>query len=303
MSFSSDVKTELCKELPDRRCCALAEAYGILLYCNTFSADRIKIVTGSAAFAARLPRLFKRAFGLAFDGVSGREGAGKKNLTITGPDKIARIFDLFGYDASLSLSHHINLGLLEEDCCRTAFIRGAFLAGGSITDPAKRYHLELVTDHYSVSRETLSLLQEMGFSPKDAARGGNYITYFKQSETIEDLLTTIGAPVAAMDIMSAKIEKDMRNTVNRKVNCDTANADKVVSASQEQLAAIRRIEAGPGLDTLPDKLQEAALLRIANPEASLADLALLSDPPVSKSCLSHRMKKLLALGSIPGSEE
>ena len=134
---------------------------------------------------------------------------------------------------------------------------------------------------------------EMGFSPKEAQRKGDYLLYFKKSEHIEDLLTTIGAPVSAMEIMSAKIEKDMKNSINRKVNCDSANADKVVEAAAKQLEAIKRIDRLYGLDSLPDKLQQAALLRYANPEASLADLATLSYPPVSKSCLSHRLKKLL----------
>lgn len=174
-----------------------------------------------------------------------------------------------------------------------SFLRGAFLAGGSVTDPSKNYHLELITAHYSVSREAYSILAEMGFQPREISRGGNYILYFKKSEAIEDLLTTLGASHAAMGIMSAKVEKSMNNSINRKVNCDTANADKVVAAAQEQLDAIKRIEREYGLDALPEKLQEAALLRIANPEASLADLAVLSYPPVTKSCLSYRLKKIV----------
>ena len=117
--------------------------------------------------------------------------------------------------------------------------------------------------------------------------------YRENKEAIEAFLTKIGAPCAAMDIMSAKVEKSMNNSINRKVNCDTANADKVVAAAQEQIDAIRRIERDYGLDVLPEKLQSAALLRIANPEASLADLATLSYPPVTKSCLNYRLKKLM----------
>ena len=123
-------------------------------------------------------------------------------------------------------------------------------------------------------------------------RGANYVTYLKQSEAIADFLTAVGAPVAALDVMSAKVERDMRNEINRKVNCDTANADKTVAAAQEQLAAIRAVEQEYGLEGL----QQAALLRIANPEASLADLAMLSSPAVTKSCLSHRLKRLVELG-------
>lgn len=292
MSFSSDTKAELCRAPVQKHCCAMAEAYGILLYCNMFTADEIRIVTSSALLVERLPRLFKRAFNVGFDSVPSAEIVGKQTLSITNKEHIRQIFASYGYEAKGILAHHVNLGALEENCCKASFLRGAFLAGGSITNPSKSYHLELVTDHYNVSRETFSILLELGFSPKDASRGGNHVIYFKQSEAIEDFFTLIGATVSAMDIMSAKIEKDMRNAVNRRVNCDSANADKIVLAAQDQLDAIRRIEHIEGLDELPDKLREAALLRIANPEASLTDLAALAIPPVSKSCISHRLRRL-----------
>lgn len=295
MSFSSDTKAELCRAPLHRKCCAVAEAYGVLLYCNLFTASEIRIVTSSSEFAERLPKLFKKAFGCSFDPVPNFEVKGKTCFSISSSDTIDQIFAAYGYQKDSILAHHINLGVLEELCCKNSFLRGAFLAGGSITDPEKSYHLELVTAHYNVSRETFSFLLELGMSPKDASRSGNYITYFKQSSAIEVFLTMLGAPVSAMEIMSAKVEKDMRNTINRRVNCDSANADKIVSAAQEQLDAIRRIEKTAGLDDLPDKLREVALARIANPEASLADLAALTQPPVSKSCVSHRMKKLMEL--------
>lgn len=292
MSFSSEAKSELCRIPPGKKCCAVAEAYGALLYCNCFTQTQIRFITASEDFAQRLPKLFRRAFGLDFDRVPGRDAPGKKSLFITDCEKIAAIFEVFGYDARSSLSHHINLPLVENDCDRQAFLRGAFLAGGSVTDPTLRYHLELATSHVSVCHETHSLLLEMGFEPKDAARGGNLLTYFKQSSAIEDFFTTIGATTASMSIMEAKVEKDMRNAVNRKVNCDTANADKTVAASMGQLEALRALDEAVGIANLPDKLRDAALLRIANPEASLADLSLLSNPRVTKSCLSHRLKKL-----------
>ena len=187
--------------------------------------------------------------------------------------------------------------MLEEYCCRASFIRGAFLAGGSVTDPEKRYHLELATPHHSVSRETYSVLIEMGFSPREAERGGNSLLYFKQADAIADFFTTIGATNTAMGIMTAKVEKDMRNTITRRVNCDSANADKVVNAAQEQLDAIRFIVKEYSIDALPEPLKDAALLRIANPEASLSDLAKLSYPPVTKSCISHRLKKIMSIAS------
>lgn len=295
MSFSSDTKAELCRTALHKKCCAIAEAYGVLLYCNTFSGAEIRIMTSSSEFAERLPKLFQKAFNCYFDAKPNFEVKGKQCFSISSPDTVSRIFETYGYEKDSLLAHHINLSVLEDACCKNSFLRGAFLAGGSISDPEKSYHLELVTPHFNVSRETYSILLELGFSPKDAARGGNYITYFKQSDTIEDFLTHMGAPVSAMEIMSARVEKDMRNTINRRVNCDSANADKVVLAAQEQLDAIRRIENTSGLESLPDKLREAALLRIANPEASLTDLAALAQPPVSKSCISHRIRKLLEL--------
>jgi len=294
MSFSGQVKAELCKLPPHRTCCARAESYGVLLYANTFSAREIRIITASPEFAQRLPKLFKKAFGFGFDTVTEHSDTGGKNIfIIQDTAKIAAIFDTYGYDAESTLVHHINLSVLEDECCRAAFMRGAFLAGGSITDPEKRYHLELVTDHKTVSGEAFSILLEMGFSPKDTVRAGHFVTYFKQSEAIEDFFTTIGASASAMDIMSAKVEKDMRNAINRRVNCDSANADKIVSAAQAQLDTIRALEREVGLENLPPDLSEIALLRVANPEASLSDLAMLADPPVSKSCINHRLRKLM----------
>ena len=193
------------------------------------------------------------------------------------------------------MAHHINLGVLESDCCKTAFLRGAFLAGGSVTDPHKNYHLELITGHFNVSNELVSMLFEMGFSARNSRRSGNCVTYLKQSEAIEDLLTTIGAPVSAMEIMNAKVEKDMRNSINRKVNCDTANVEKTVNAAIAQIEAIRSLEESGTLDGLGEKFRETARLRVEHPEASIAELAAMSDPPVTKSCLNHRLRKIMEL--------
>ena len=290
MSFSGDAKAELCRVPLNRACCAVAEAYGVLLFAYQFSAREIRVITGCAPFAKRLPRLMKKAFGLDFDTVS---GGAKTTLSITDAQKIRTIFDAFGYDADSTLVSHVNLGVLEEECCRVSFVRGAFLSGGSITDPSKRCHLELVTDHKNVAGETVSLLQEMGFSPRVTARAGHQVIYFKQSEAAEDFFTTIGASGAAMTLMSAKVEKEMRNAVNRQINCDSANADKTVSAAQAQLDRIRELDREYGLEALPRELAELALLRIANPAASLSDLAQLADPPVTKSCINHRLRKLM----------
>lgn len=294
MSFSYGTKAELCRDPISRKCCAVAESYGLLLYCNTFTQKEIRIITESRELAQRLPKLFRRAFNLTFDTIPGEsEKAGKQIFVISSPDKLRAIFAAFGFSEGGMLAHHLNLSVLEDDCCRPSFLRGAFLAGGSVTDPAKRYHLELVTDHYNVSRETYSLLLEMGFEPKEARRKGNFVVYFKQSAAIEDFLTTIGAPLSAMELMSQKIEKDMRNAVNRKVNCDTANVSKTVDAAILQIEAIEKLSRKTGLDSLPDKLRATAEMRLNNPEMSLAELAEAS--MLTKSCLNHRLRKLVEL--------
>ena len=292
MSFSSDAKAELCRVPLTRRCCARAEAYGVLLYAGGFSPTEVRIVTESEDFAARLPKLFQKAFGVRFDA---QESGGKSIFRITDGQKLAVILETLGYDPDQHYALHVNFALLEEECCRASFLRGAFLAGGSVTDPLKRYHLELATPHLQAGREVEALLRDMGYEPKNVQRQGNGVTYFKQSDQIEDFLTLIGAPVAAMSVMSAKLEKDLRNSVNRRLNCDSANLDKAVDAALLQVEAIQRYSAIHGLDALPDKLRETARLRAENPELTLAQLAALCDPPVTKSCLNHRLRKLMEL--------
>ena len=293
MSFALEVKSELCRTPLSRRCCAQAEAYGVLLYCNTFHAEQARIVTEHEAFAQRLPLLFKKAFKLTFDRFP--QGGGKQTFSIENPAKLAVLHQAFGSDPR-ALALHLNFAMVEEACCRSALLRGAFLAGGSVTDPRKGYHLELATSHHSVSREVLALMRELGLEAKSSQRKGNMVLYFKQSDRIEDFLTCIGAPVSAMEVMNAKLEKDLRGKVNRRVNCDAANLDKAVEAALAQVEAIRRLEGDGRLLTLPDKLQEAARLRLAHPEDTLSQLAEQCDPPATKSALNHRLRKLVELG-------
>ena len=233
LSFSASAKAEICKEVPQSGCCALAQCFGILLFCNSFTETQIKIITESQDFARLLPRLFRKAFSVSFDTLPEEGAAGKLVFVIRGPEKIAAIMSAFGFDTGSTLSLHINLPIVEEDCCKAAFLRGAFLAGGSVTSPAKAYHLELATTHRIVSRECDALIREtLGFSPKTASRSGAQVLYLKQSELISDFLTYLGAPVAAMGIMEARLEKELNNQVNRCCNCDDANTSKVVEAAQ-----------------------------------------------------------------------
>lgn len=301
MSFASEVKAELCRSKFTRKCCTQAEACGVLLYCNRFSPREVRIVTESQAFAHRLPALFHKAFGLSFD-EKGDPDSPKQVFLIHAPEKLALLWDRCAFDPT-GPAHHINFGQLEETHCRQAFLRGAFLAGGSVTDPLKGYHLELSTTHRSVSREMTALLLDLGYAPKEVTRKANYITYFKQSEAVEDLLTAIGAPVSAMELMNAKAEKLLRNGVNRRVNCEAANVDKTVDAAMEQRRAIQVLRQAGVLEELTPKLQEAARLREENPELSLAQLAGLCVPPVTKSSLSHRLRKLIELSKKQGGED
>ena len=297
ISFSASAKAEICRSVPNKQCCALAQSFGVLLYCNSFHADGIRIITESREFAQILPELFWRAFHVEFDLFPSLVAPGKLVFQIMDPDKIALIMDSFGFHPQDTLALHVNLPLVEEDCCKTAFLRGAFLAGGSVTDPIKGYHMELATTHAAVARETFVLIQEvLNLPPKMAARGGGHVLYFKQSDLISDVLTYFGAPVAAMGIMEAKLEKELNNKVNRRCNCDDANTSKVVEAAQEQLNAIRILRERGMLEGLPKKLQQAAAAREGHPESSLTELAAMMEPPITKPAMNHRLKKLVELG-------
>ena len=296
VSFSAGAKAEVCKIFPNRDCCALAECFGILLYCNSFNAEGIKIITESRDFAMLLPKLFKRAFNLSFDMFPSMEAPGKLIFQIIDPEKTEAIMEAFGFDLTDTLALHVNLPLVEDDCCKAAFLRGAFLAGGSVTDPEKGYHMEIATTHKSVARETYMLMHEsMDFYPKTAERGGGQVLYLKNSDLVSDFLTFLGAPVSAMGIMEAKLEKELNNKVNRRCNCDDANTSKVVEAAQEQLAAIRTLREKGLLDKLPPKLQQAAIAREENPESALSELAGMMDPPITKPAMNHRLKKLVQM--------
>ena len=294
-SFSSAARAEICRELPHKHCCAKAQCFGILLFCNSFQDDGIKIITESREFACILPKLFKKAFDLDFDSYPSLASSGKLVFLIRDPEKLSEIMEAFGFSAGDTLALHVNYPIVEEECCKVSFLRGAFLAGGSVTDPGKGYHMELATTHHSVARETELLVREvMDFAPKTALRGGAQVLYLKQSEQISDFLTRLGAPVAAMGIMEARLEKELNNKVNRRCNCDDANTSKVVEAAQEQFAVIRVLRERGILEGLPEKLKQAAYAREQNPSASLSELAAMMEPPITKPAMNNRMKKLAA---------
>ena len=296
LSFSAAAKEEVCRSFPHSHCCALAQCFGILLFGNSFGVDGIRIITESRDFAYILPKLFKKAFDVQFDSYPSLAAPGKLVFQIWEEEKIALIMDAFGFDPQDTLSLHINFPVVEGECRKNAFLRGAFLAGGSVTDPEKGYHLEFTTTHQSVARECNVLMQEvLGCYPKTAARGGGQVLYLKQSDQIADLLTYLGAPVASMGILETRLEKELNNKVNRRCNCDDANTSKVVEAAQEQLAAIRALYDLGLMENLPAKLKQAALARENNPAASLSELAAMMDPPITKPAMNNRMKKLVQM--------
>ena len=296
LSFSGNSKEEICRDLPQKRCCCQAMAFGVLLFANTFSDSSVRIVTESREFAFLLPRLFWKAFKMEFDEFPSMAAPGKLVFQISDPGKLECIMDAYGFDSGYTLALHVNLSVLEDECCREHFLMGAFLAGGSVTDPGKGYHLELATSHQAVGRETYALMEEvLGFYPKLGTRGANTVLYFKQSDQISEVLTRLGAPICGMAIIEAKLEKELNNKVNRRVNCDGANISKVVEAAQGQLNAIRTLRERGLFENLPGKLKDAALAREAEPEASLTELAAMMDPPITKPAMNNRMKKLMKI--------
>ena len=187
--------------------------------------------------------------------------------------------------------------MVEEDCCRIAFLRGAFLTGGYVSAPGRGYHLELVTSHYNVARQTVLLLEEMGLSCGFVSRRGNFVLYYKDSNVIEEIVGRMGAPGAAMDFRLRKVEKDFRNNINRRVNCETANLGKTVEAAARQCHAIGRLEKAGQLEQLPESLRETARVRMEHPEESLTELLQHFDPPLSRPGLNNRLRKLEQLAA------
>lgn len=294
MSFSAEVKNELCRVSMQRVCCTRAEAYGALLHASAFSHKEIRLNTENAAVARRLQALLQRAFFVVCE----PQRVGQKHqLILTGAEQIGRIFDALGYDRKSHITYHLNRNVLEEDCCIASFLRGAFLMAGTVAGPDKKSHLELKTARQSLAGEETSLLLDLGLSPKQMRRASAHILYFKDGTSVEDFLTRIGAPRAAMELMEAKVEKNIRNTINRQVNCETANLVKAADASARQIAAIRAVLDAHGEEGFPENLRETVRLRLEYPTDSLAELAQRFDPPISKPGLSHRLKKIIELAS------
>lgn len=293
MSFSSEAKKEIAAEIPDKLCCRTAQAYGMLECGHAFSAAAISLQTESAEIADAYDRLVSRICSVPRPM---RDTLRRRTIlhqsTITDPTHRKAVLEHFGHSEN-EVSLRLNRANLDCDNCARAYLRGAFLVCGAVTDPERDYHLEFAVPHYNLSRDLLTLLREVDFPAKSTTRGGNYIIYIKGSETIEDCLTYLGATRAALEMMGVKMVKSIRNDTNRRINCESANIDKTVQAAGNQADAVRKIEATCGIGALPEELQTVAKLRLENPDLSLRDLGELMDPPLSRSGINHRLQRIL----------
>ncbi|MCL2107329.1 MAG: DNA-binding protein WhiA [Oscillospiraceae bacterium] len=292
MSFSSDVKLELLRaaeEQPD--CCAEAQLYGLLLFGREFHARSIRFSTESRALAEYFcASLHTIALAYAQTRSVGR----KWEAEIVSPGDCLRVLERFGH-APNDLTLRVIRENFIEDGCAAAFLRGAFLACAAVTTPQRQYHLEFTVGFRKLAGELCALLKEAGHVPKLSQRKGVWVLYYKDSTQIEELLTYLGAQRASLNIMGVKMEKDVRNHINRQINFETANMTRTAAASVAQCAAIRHIRAQKGLESLPDPLRQAALLREENPEASLQELCELAGGGVTRSGMNHRLRRLVEL--------
>ena len=203
-----------------------------------------------------------------------------------------KVFDKFGHTLNES-NLRINRANISCEQCPGAFLRGVFLSCGTVTDPERGYHLEFVVPYKKLCMDLMKLLDELNLNPKYIIRKGNHVIYFKDSESIEDVLAIIGAQEASLYVMNVKIEKDVKNKINRIVNFELSNIGKTIGASNIQIEAIEYIENTVGISSLPDNLQGVARLRIDNPEASLKELCTLSDEPITRSGINHRLERIV----------
>ena len=271
MSFSSDVKTELAKHCSKKKHCMIAELAAMIMFEGRISVEPLELTFGSEnpTLLGKYAILMKRAFHIDIS----------KPLTEEDCKKII--------EAIQSL-------YLEKMCCKRAFIRGAFMATGSMSDPNKSYHFEIVCKTVEQAERLQELMQEFETDAKIVERKHHYVVYLKEGSQIVDMLNVMEAYVSLMNLENVRIVKEVRNSINRKVNCETANINKTVNAAIKQIADIEFIRDTVGLDQLPKPLQEIALVRLEYPEAPLKELGNYLNPPVGKSGINHRLRKIAA---------
>lgn len=304
MSFSGEIKEELSGHISEARHCRIAELSAIISICGSVHIDSrgwyaLKIHTENIAVAKKCFTLVEKTFNIIAD-ISVRRNIVKQNIAyaviIKKNEDATRILQATKLlDEQGEISEEMSVVqnvVVQESCCKRAFIRGAFLSAGSVSDPEKSYHFELVCAARGKAEQLQALINTFGMDAKIVRRKKNYIVYLKEGAQIVDILNVMEAHVALMKLENVRILKEMRNSVNRKVNCETANINKTVSAAVRQVEDIKYIEERVGLDTLTEELENTARMRLMYPEATLQELGGLLTPPVGKSGINHRLRKL-----------
>ena len=302
MSFSNEVKNELSRLETNEVCCDKAELLGVLRMSGAIVIRGMNIgihfSTENAALARRVLQILKNNYQVQTEVVITRSRRLKKNnryqvRVLPAPQVNIAMTEL----QLLSIESDLKNPLLTKQCCKRAFLRGAFLGGGSISRPSSDYHLEMVTGNEDFARSIIKVMHTFSMKAKLTDRKNDYIVYLKDGESITNFLRVIGAHNSMMELENARVLKEMRNNVNRRVNCETANLGKVVKAAVRQVNCIKFIDEHMGLSELPEALQQTALLRLEYPEASLNELVEYSGG-IGKSGINHRLKKLqgMAIG-------
>jgi len=301
MSFAHETKAALVSlsEGMKHDCCKRAELYGILWAAGVFSREKLKLVTTSEPLAQLCTRRLSEKCSIEAnlyitDKKSG-EADERRSCKITVPQKkeLERLFRSFKY-AEDEPEYTLKTEMLKCALCQSAFARGVFLTAGTVTDPDKGYHLEMSFVSAKTADALADFLTESGIEPKRMIRKTENVLYYKDSESIENFLAFIGATNAAFTIMNKKIEREIRSDANRLANSELANIGKTVAAASDQIAAINALRASGDIDRLPDELKITAELRLSNPDATLLALAEMHDPPITKSGVNHRLKKIVA---------
>lgn len=306
MSFSSKAKAEICRTLPRKPCCKLSELAALIHTSGTISfsgRDQVamKVSTENAFIARRIFTLLKSLYGISPEVLVRRNRRLRKNnsyvLLITQAMQAKHILEdtyILYRDSSGNMEIHsdISPSLLQRKCCKRAYLRGAFLGGGSVSDPEKAYHLEFIAHSEQYGQSLCSLVQAFDLHAKVIERKSNYVVYLKEGEHIVNLLSLIGAHTALLNLENIRVYKDVRNNINRIVNCETANLSKTIDAAMRQIQNIRYLRDTARFHKLPRNLREIADLRLSYPEASLKELGGMLSPPVGKSGVNHRLRKL-----------
>ncbi|MEZ3421739.1 MAG: DNA-binding protein WhiA [Eubacterium sp.] len=294
MSFSMQVKNELVKTEYEASCCKKSMLYGMCIFGKIFSEKSASLQTENENIALLYSELLKELFNIKSTVKKSPHGRSITVSVAEGNDA-AKLFKSFGHSGFASLK--INHSNFDCENCAHAFMAGAFLSCGTVSAPEKDYHLEFTVPYLNLSKSLFTLIEEMELKPKYTYRHGYNVVYFKESESIEDCLYLMGASSAMFEMMNIKIVKDFRNRANRKANCETANINKMVNAAAVQIKAIEKIWNTKGREYLPENLETLAEIRYENSDLSLSELAEMCSPPLSRSGVNHRLKRIVDIAN------